>query len=149
MKKLFLLIAGAATLSAAVPAHADPLPKVYVGTWCLSSGFNGDAASAFSVDRPDDCKEMSEKNINATVVKITSNGYTTDVGQCRFLSVRQTKTKLPLSTKAHGPEDWTPVVRIKSECKGLGQNGGRPWHKQIELGYAKGTLLFVTMLSDD
>ena len=35
MNKLGLIAVAGAALFAAVPAHADPLPRPYVGSWCF------------------------------------------------------------------------------------------------------------------
>jgi hypothetical protein len=35
MSKLLLIALGGAVLFASGPAHADPLPSAYVGSWCF------------------------------------------------------------------------------------------------------------------
>jgi hypothetical protein len=139
MKRFLPILAGAAALFAAAPAHADAVPKVQLGTWCVSDDDRG----SFIEDEKDrvNCVE-GEKPGRILQIKRDRFDWISEGEVCSFVSVKHTKSWWANSTKAKYPEEWNPVTRIKMMC------GGSSRH-QYEIVYNKGTLRLAEMLSWD
>ena len=112
MNKLGLIAVAGATLFAAVPAHADPLPRPYVGSWCFVND-----NSKYQSGTPGDKTCSGVFNTRAIrTLKINLKGYewtnadATDGILCKFVSIKHTGIKAAASTQAR-PKDYIPIIR--------------------------------------
>ena len=137
MNKL-LLISLAGAVLASVPAHADPLPRPYVGSWCFvkdnpnSPGTPGDKT----------CSGIFNTRAIRTL-KINLKGYewtnadATDGILCKFVSIKHTGRKAAASTQAR-PKDYIPIIRTVARC--IGEGVDEVWRERQEFTYSKGSL---------
>jgi hypothetical protein len=127
MRKIFLTGIAALFLATGT-AHADPLPDVYLGRWCLWSGDPVEMYGSISTEKEwEACRDRDRH------MEITQRSLTRYEDSCKFVSIKYTGEKTPMSTKPK-KEDWVPVVRITARCYAEGRTG----KEQITLRYIKG-----------
>ena len=137
IKFLLIAVAGAA-LFAAVPAHADPLPRPYVGSWCF---VNDNSQNQSGTPGEKTCSGIFTRAIRT--LKINLKGYewtnadATDGILCKFVSVKHTGRKAPTSTQAR-PKDYIPIIRTVARC--IGEGVDEIWRERQEFTYYKGSL---------
>src|SRR5215470_17135082 len=112
MRKL-LLASIAALLLATGAAHADPLPNIYLGHWCLDNKNSDERGSFYGAVTTE--KEWEACQARDGHMEIKYSGFERYEDSCKFVSVKHTGEKTPLSTKPR-KEDWVPVVRIFARC---------------------------------
>jgi hypothetical protein len=138
MKKILIFLLLGTTVLAAVPAHADPLPDVYLGGWCL-----GDS-SADPITTKEERKECVA-NDNVSYLEIKRDGYLElrhygGNQTCKFVSIKQTGEKWPASTKPR-KEDWIPLVRVLARCEERDDKRNvYTYNELLEMVYSKGVL---------
>ena len=139
MNKLGLIAVAGAALFAAVPAHADPLPRPYVGSWCFVND-----NSKYQSGTPGDKTCSGVFNTRAIrTLKINLKGYewtnadATDGILCKFVSIKHTGRKAAPSPKAK-LEDYVPIIRTVARC--IGEGVDEIWRERQELTYYKGSL---------
>ena len=139
MNKLGLIAVAGAALFAAVPAHADPLPRPYVGSWCFVND-----NSKYQSGTPGDKTCSSVFNTRAIrTLKINLKGYewtnadATDGILCKFVSIKHTGRKAAASTQAR-PKDDIPIIRTVARC--IGEGVDEVWRERQEFTYYKGSL---------
>jgi hypothetical protein len=138
MNKL-LLISLAGALFASVPAHADLLPRPYVGSWCF---VNDNSHNQSGTAGEKTCSGIFNTRAIRTL-KINLKGYewtnadATDGILCKFVSVKHTGRKAPTSTQAT-PKDYIPIIRTVARC--IGEGVDEIWRERQELTYYKGSL---------
>jgi hypothetical protein len=135
MKKL-LLTGIAVLLLATATARADPLPDSYVGRWCWNGNF-------YEMVRTEE-----ECHHDDPYMEITRHGWTRHWtghdDSCKFVSIRYTGEKMPMSTQPR-EEDWVPVVRIFARCY-VKEAGGviiLTFRERITFRYLKGAWLSI------
>ena len=132
------LIAVAGALFASVCAHADPLPRPYVGSWC------------FLKDNPNNPGTPGDKTCSGIfntrairTLKINLKGYewtnadAADGTLCKFVSIKHTGRKAAASTQTR-PKDYIPIIRTVARC--IGEGVDEIWRERQELTYSKGSL---------
>ena len=139
MNKFLLIAVAGAALFAAVPAHADPLPRPYVGSWCFVND-----NSKYQSGTPGDKTCSSIFNTRAIrTLKINLKGYewtnadATDGILCKFVSIKHTGRKAAASTQAR-PKDDIPIIRTVARC--IGEGVDEVWRERQEFTYYKGSL---------
>ena len=139
MNKLGLIAVAGAALFAAVPAHADPLPRPYVGSWCFVND-----NSKYQSGTPGDKTCSGVFNTRAIrTLKINLKGYewtnadATDGILCKFVSIKHTGRKAAASTQAR-PKDYIPIIRTVARC--IGEGVDEVWRERQEFTYYKGSL---------
>ena len=135
----FLLIAVAGTaLFAAVPAHADPLPRPYVGVWCFvnNNPNNPGTPGAKTCSGIFNTRAIRTLKINLKGYEWT-NADATDGILCKFVSIKHTGRKAAASTQAR-PKDYIPIIRTVARC--IGEGVDEIWRERQELTYYKGSL---------
>ena len=139
MNKLGLIAVAGAALFAAVPAHADPLPRPYVGSWCFVND-----NSKYQSGTPGDKTCSGVFNTRAfRTLKINLKGYewtnadATDGILCKFVSIKHTGRKAAASTQAR-PKDYIPIIRTVARC--IGEGVDEVWRERQEFTYYKGSL---------
>src|SRR5260370_40925489 len=96
------LIAVAGALFASVPAHADPLPRPYVGSWCF---VNDNSHNQLGTAGEKTCSGIFNTRAIRTL-KINLKGYewtnadAADGILCKFVSIKHTGKKSRTSPKA-------------------------------------------------
>ena len=102
LNKLRLIAVAGAALFASVPAHADPLPRPYVGSWCFVND-NSQYQSGTPGDKT--CSGIFNTRAIRTL-KINLKGYewtnadATDGILCKFVSIKHTGRKAAASTQS-------------------------------------------------
>ena len=139
MNKLRLIVVAGAALFAAVPAHADPLPRPYVGSWCFVND-----NSKYQSGTPGDKTCSGVFNTRAIrTLKINLKGYewanadAADGTLCKFVSIKLTGRKAAASTQAR-PKDYIPIIRTVARC--IGEGVDEVWRERQEFTYYKGSL---------
>ena len=139
MNKLGLIAVAGAALFAAVSAHADPLPRPYVGSWCFVND-----NSKYQSGTPGDKTCSGVFNTRAIrTLKINLNRYewtnadATDGILCKFVSIKHTGRKAAASTQAR-PKDYIPIIRTVARC--IGEGVDEVWRERQEFTYYKGSL---------
>jgi hypothetical protein len=110
-----LLLTGIATLFLATgTANADPLPNIFLGRWCHSDGgaLEGSTNLYLKIEAE---REWEVCRDGDKYMEITRHGWKRIEEDCKFISVKHTGEKTPVSTKPK-KEDWVPVVRITARC---------------------------------
>ena len=130
MKKL-LLTGIAALFLATGTAHVDPLPNIYLGRWCLDNKNSDDRGSVYGAVYTE--KEWEACQARDGHMEINRSGFERYEDSCKFVSVKYTGEKMPLSTKPR-KEDWVPAVRIFAHC----YVEGMTYKGRIILRYVKG-----------
>lgn|SRR5262249_10302789 len=133
------LLAGITALFLATGmAHADPLPNIFLGRWC----HNDNDFLYHTVKTNEEWKTCQD---NDGQMEINRHGFERYEESCRFVSIKYTGEKMPMSTKPR-KEDWVPVVRITARCYVEGING----KAQIILRYIKeGAMTIAPTRADD
>ena len=128
------IIAGCVALSllSAGTAHADPLPNIYLGRWCLDNKNSDDRGSVYTEKEWEACQARDGH------MEINRSGFERYEDSCKFVSVKYTGEKMPLSTKPR-KEDWVPAVRIFAHC----YVEGMTYKGRIILRYVKGEGLLL------
>ena len=138
MNKLLLIAVAGAVLFAAVPAHADPLPRAYVGSWCF---VNDNSHNQSGTPGEKTCSGIFTRAIRT--LKINLKGYewtnadATDGILCKFVSIKHTGRKAAASTQAR-PKDYIPIIRTVARC--IGEGVDEIWRERQEFAYSKGSL---------
>ena len=138
MNKL-LLISLAGALFASVPAHADPLPRPYVGSWCF---VNDNSHNQSGTPGEKTCSGIFNRTAIRTL-KINLKGYewanadAADGTLCKFVSIKHTGKKAAASTQAR-PKDYIPIIRTVARC--IGEGVDEVWRERQEFTYYKGSL---------
>jgi hypothetical protein len=118
----------AAVMLLAMTAHADPVPREIIGTWCLSSEYDG-KAYYLEAEAGSDCNGNG-----GNVLVIKSDRYNGHEFSCRFTEVKAwTDRDEPLNTK----QMTAPTVRIEALC-GIGND---QWREMVVLALSKGMLI--------
>jgi hypothetical protein len=123
-----LLATATAVMVVATTAHADPVPREIIGTWCFSSEYDG-KAYYLEAEASSDCNGAGGK-----ILVINSDRYNGHEFSCRFTEVKAWINRdQPLNTKQMG----APTVRIEALC-GIGTD---QWRETVVLALSKGTLI--------
>jgi hypothetical protein len=141
--KLIAILLGAVAVLASAPVHADEIPKVQLGTWCV-----GDRGRGTQIATEEDREICVEDEKVGRILEFKRDRFDWTGGlvldeRCKIKSVKRTKTQFALSTKARFPDEWNPVVQIKVRC------AGNSLDEKYELVNIKGVLYVNKMLSRD
>ena len=138
MNKLGLIAVAGAALFAAVPAHADPLPRPYVGSWCFvnNNPNNPGKPGAKTCSGIFNTRSIRTLKINLKGYEWT-NADATDGILCKFVSIKHTVRKAAASTQAR-PKDYIPIIRTVARC--IGEGVDEVWRERQEFTYSKGSL---------
>src|SRR5262245_28097664 len=113
MNSRALITGCAALLLATGAARADPLPDIYLGRWCLSeNSHHYDVGIYRMIGTEEEWKTCQDRDAN---LEIKRSGWERYEDSCKFISIKYTGEKMPVSTKPR-KEDWIPVVRIIARC---------------------------------
>ena len=144
------------TLGTCTVARADTIPKVQLGTWCMdrvSYRSDGYVAEGSNIrdgkeEEREGCLEGDEHGQVGFILRIEPNRFFWEgdnqvYPECKFVSVKRTKTNWPVASRPRDKEDWNPVTQIKMLCG----KGADTYRMKVEMVYAKGTLKIIKMLS--
>jgi hypothetical protein len=139
MNKFLLIALAGVVLFASVPAHADPLPHAYVGSWCFVNDNSHNQSGTLGEKT---CSGIFNRTAIGTL-KINHKGYewanvdAADGTLCKFVSIKHTGKKAAASTQAR-PKDYVPIIRTVARC--IGEGVDEVWRERQEFTYYKGSL---------
>jgi len=140
--KLAAILLGAVAVLVAAPVHADEIPKVQLGSWCVHDNRGS------PIKTQEERELCVEDEPTGRILELKRDrfdwigGLTVD-RLCKIKSVKRTKTQFALSTKARFPDEWNPAIRIKVRCD------NEALDEQWEVVNIKGVLHLSRMLSRD